>query len=162
MPEARGPVLVGYDGSDRARSAIAAVGRLLPGAEAVVVHVYEPPDAVSLSAIAPVGVPVAIDPETEARIERERREQALEVASAGVALAAEAGLAARPLAVSGSGTSGVWSALLAAADEHDAALIVVGARGHSGVASTLLGSVSDGVVHHARRPVLVVPARAAS
>jgi nucleotide-binding universal stress UspA family protein len=36
-------------------------------------------------------------------------------------------------------------------------VIVVGARGLSTVASALLGSVSNAVVHHCKRPVLVVP-----
>jgi nucleotide-binding universal stress UspA family protein len=36
-------------------------------------------------------------------------------------------------------------------------MVVIGARGHSGVRSLLLGSVSNGVVHHARLPVLVLP-----
>ena len=38
--------------------------------------------------------------------------------------------------------------------------MVAGARGRSRLASVLLGSVSSGLVHHARAPVLVVPGTA--
>jgi nucleotide-binding universal stress UspA family protein len=41
------------------------------------------------------------------------------------------------------------------ADTIDAGLIVVGSRGHNAVTSALVGSVSRGVLHEARRPVLV-------
>jgi nucleotide-binding universal stress UspA family protein len=48
-------------------------------------------------------------------------------------------------------------ALLARANEHNAAVLVVGARKHSLVREALLGSVALGLLHHAHRPVLVVP-----
>lgn len=43
------------------------------------------------------------------------------------------------------------------ADSIDADAIVVGSRGHGSFANAILGSVSQGVLREARRPVLIVP-----
>jgi nucleotide-binding universal stress UspA family protein len=40
----------------------------------------------------------------------------------------------------------------------DAELIVVGTRGHGAIATLVLGSTSQHVIHRAKRPVVVVPA----
>ena len=47
-------------------------------------------------------------------------------------------------------------ATLDLADEIDADLIVVGSRGYGTLGRLVVGSVSEGVVHHANRPVLVL------
>jgi nucleotide-binding universal stress UspA family protein len=44
------------------------------------------------------------------------------------------------------------------ADLIDADVIVVGSRGHGAISSALLGSVSRGILHAAKRPVLIVRA----
>ena len=36
-------------------------------------------------------------------------------------------------------------------------MIVVGSRGHSGIAGLLLGSTTDYVARHARVPIVIVP-----
>jgi hypothetical protein len=41
-------------------------------------------------------------------------------------------------------------------------VIIVGKHGHHALRGTLLGSVSQGVLHHARGPVIVVPTANAS
>lgn len=52
--------------------------------------------------------------------------------------------------------------ILQLADEVDAEWIVVASHGRSGLAHLLLGSVSEGLIRHATRPVVVVPAKAAA
>jgi len=50
----------------------------------------------------------------------------------------------------------VWHAVLNQANELNASLICLGSRGLGKFRRTLLGSVSDSVVHHSHIPVLVV------
>jgi nucleotide-binding universal stress UspA family protein len=50
-----------------------------------------------------------------------------------------------------------WRTILDVADRVHADCIVIGTHGVTPVQSELLGSVSNAVVHHSRRPVLVVP-----
>ena len=51
----------------------------------------------------------------------------------------------------------VAQSLIAAADEHGTALVVVGSRGRSVAREIILGSVAMGTLHHCHRPVMVVP-----
>lgn len=46
------------------------------------------------------------------------------------------------------------------AGDEDAAVVVLGSRGRSGLKAALLGSVSYGVVPNTERPVLIVPSPA--
>lgn len=48
--------------------------------------------------------------------------------------------------------------LLNVAGREDADVLIVGSRGHSGIAGRLLGSTSFKLAHHAHQPVIVVPA----
>ena len=47
--------------------------------------------------------------------------------------------------------------ILRLADQVDADLVVVGARGRGGFVGLLIGSVATQVVNHARRPTVIVP-----
>jgi nucleotide-binding universal stress UspA family protein len=62
----------------------------------------------------------------------------------------------RPAPVAVEGTGPVWKTIVEIADRDDAATIVMGSRGLSGLRALLLGSVSSAVVHHADRPTLIV------
>ena len=61
---------------------------------------------------------------------------------------------AEPVAVKAAGP--VWKTIVEIAERHDAATIVMGSRGLTGLRAMLLGSVSSAVVHHADRPTLIV------
>jgi nucleotide-binding universal stress UspA family protein len=69
----------------------------------------------------------------------------------------EAGLEVSRVAVANA--SGVAEELAKAAEAADADIILVGPSGEPDVRDWLLGSVAEGVLHHTRRAVLVVPAR---
>jgi nucleotide-binding universal stress UspA family protein len=72
------------------------------------------------------------------------------------AVAAEHGVPSKTLLLRGD----TVTELVTCADANDVDLIVVGSRGRGAVASALLGSVARGVLHAARRPVLITPRRA--
>jgi len=162
VPEAEaptdGPLLIAYDGSPAAREAIAAVGRLLPGRSALVVHAWESALRHSLSGRALIGAPLPEIREFRDDLETWLREAAEATVEEGVELAQTAGLDAHGEAVESRSTA--WRVLAATAETHDAAVVVAGSQGHGGVASVLLGSVSAGLVHHAERPTLIVRAPA--
>jgi nucleotide-binding universal stress UspA family protein len=155
---AEGPALIAYDGSPAASEAIAAVGRLLPGRAALVVCAWESPLRHSLSGRALAATPLSEIREFSADLETWLREGAEATVEEGVGLARAAGLDAAGEAVESG--SRPWRVLVATAETHDAAVVVVGSQGHGAVASVLLGSVSAGVVHHAERPTLVIRAPA--
>ncbi|MGI5274071.1 universal stress protein [Nonomuraea sp. CA-218870] len=144
-------ILLAYDGSDDAKAAIAFAGRMFPGHDTVVLTVWE--RLAMTTARASAGLMMTID---TSPVEEEAIDKAMNALVAqGVEQARAAGLEARPRRVPDA--TAVWATIVDVADELDAELIVTGTRGLGGVKSLLLGSTSDRVLHHARRPVLVVP-----
>ena len=147
------PVLIGYDGRADAAAAIAPAGALLGPRRAVVACVWEP--FADLILHADVDRMTGTMREAAGEFDAEARNQATATAKEGVALADKAGFEAEP--ATARGKSKAWPTLLRLADEHDAAAIVVGSRQLSPLKGALIGSVAAGVLHHSRRPVLVVP-----
>jgi nucleotide-binding universal stress UspA family protein len=135
-------ILVGVDGSDASTQAIEMAGRLAADLDAklTVVFVRQVP-AVPAS---PFGVTMDLDTlwEDQERLASSRAADVLDGLDVAWRLEVRTGDPAVQLELG--------------ADENGADLVVVGARGHSVAHRLLLGSVSTRLLHHARRPVLVV------
>lgn len=156
MTEAAGPVLLAYDGSPSSATAIAVAGRLLRGRDAVVCHAWSGTSQ-AVFRTPPSGLPgVLADAATE--LDQYDREEGEKITAGGLELARSAGFDAEPFAQRRA--TKTWRAILRAADESDASIVVAGAHGLSGVGRAILGSVSTGLVHHSTIPVLVVPGAA--
>ena len=154
-----GPVVAAYDGSEGAKRAIAAAGRLLSGRATVVVHAWEAVFHRSLAARALAAGPLDEIGEIVAELHLALADRAAATTEEGVAVARAAGLEA--VGDSVESDDGAWRAVAAAARAHGASVIAVGTRGLGAARSALLGSVSSGLVHNAELPVLVVPGEAA-
>jgi nucleotide-binding universal stress UspA family protein len=147
-------IVLGYDGSEDARTAIEHAGELLGGQPMTVLTVWEPfIEVLTRTSYGAAEMTLGMV-DTEA-IDAANRDGALERAHEGAELARVAGLDAAPR--SSARVTTFADAIIDVADELDAAAIVVGSRGLTGVKSLLLGSVSHGLIQHADRPVIVVP-----
>jgi nucleotide-binding universal stress UspA family protein len=138
-------ILIATDGSPSAAEAMR-VGLDLAveqGAAVTFVHVVSPPIATRSARLAAATVlrPLPLQDDKVAL-------------DAAVQFAADAGVDAEVVIVAGHAADEI----VAYADTIDADLIVMGSRGRGAVTSALLGNVSHGVLHEARRPVLVARA----
>ncbi len=140
-PEQVKRILVGVDGSGYSQRALAWAVLLAQGLGAEVVAVH----AVGLLSRIGVGPPVP----SQSHLDDVSRAFVTEWC----APLAGSGVAHRMLLVDGSPAL----ALLAAAEEEDADVIVLGRRGVGGFAEVLLGSTSLHVAGSAGRPVVIVP-----
>jgi nucleotide-binding universal stress UspA family protein len=149
-------LLLAFDDSPAATTAIRATAEIFPGAQLLVTTV---PPVVELRAetvgVAAGTLPSALVQETIDEIAREGQEQALAMAQAGVDRARADGLDAEVAPAPAQAPA--WSALLDLAHELGVDLIACGTRGRSGFARALLGSTSSSLLHNADLPVLVVP-----
>lgn len=144
-----GPAVLAYDGSDDAKAALECAAQLLRPRSVVVLSVWQHPHA----ALAQSWVGLTAAPDLDELVGL--AEQAARTCVAeGVAFASAAGLQAESLVRQANGP--VWPAILEVADELDARAVILGSRGLSGIKTVMLGSVSDAILHHTRRPTLVV------
>lgn len=134
-------ITLALDGSEGARRAIPVAVELARQDKAKVVIAHVEQDLAGKG-----GAPL---PVTEDQIQAEIRKQADELSADGIETVVEM----RNVMLGGPA-----HAIEEIADEAGADLIILGTRGHAPVAGLLLGSVTQRLLHIARRPVLVVPA----
>ncbi|MBV8529030.1 MAG: universal stress protein [Candidatus Dormibacteraeota bacterium] len=143
-------IVVGSDGSEQAQQAAAFAADLArqTGAEVVLVHVVgQFPPAIASTGGYMMYVPQQIIDESRDELERRvQTEFSAPLVQAGVRWRAEIrdGWAPRVIAE--------------VAGEVDAQLIVVGTRGLHALGEMFLGSTSHALTHHAKVPLIVVPA----
>ncbi|MCX6389140.1 MAG: universal stress protein [Solirubrobacterales bacterium] len=158
MPNPDGPIIIAYDGSVEANQAIEqASGIVGSGTKAVILTVWE--SGLMNAAIAPIpgglGAPVPPpDIEQVRELDRSEEDHAEKIARQGAELARQHGLDAE--AHVARDERSVASTILELADERDARAIVIGSRRHSAIASVLLGSTTEKVLHTTKRPLIVI------
>jgi len=146
-------LVLGYDGSDCSRTALARTVDLagaLRDATVVVVYAYE----FSIGYV-PMGMtdsPLMMSAEFDDHAELVRSYGEEQVQSAAAELTG-AGVKVERVVAEGRPVE----VLLETAKEHGASLIVVGSHGESAVAAAFLGSTALKLLHHSKWPVLVVP-----
>ena len=150
-------ILLSYDGSADAQAAIDHAARIMPGAEATVLTVWEPfLDAVARSGAFSGGVGVGpASPPTTRRSTTTPATSRWPPPPRGRNVPPPPAWSPTPRSARRQGS--IADSILAAAADEDADAIVLGTRGLGKVKSFLLGSVSHAVAQHADRPVLVVP-----
>jgi len=144
-------ILICYDGSADAQSAVDRAGELLGGEETTVLTVWER----FAEVLARTGGGFGAGAMDFVQIDAESEQSAQTRAQAGVDRAQAAGLSAAPRVVQRGVT--IWETILDQAESVGAAAIVLGSRGLTGIKSVWLGSVSHAVLQHADRPVIIVP-----
>jgi nucleotide-binding universal stress UspA family protein len=152
------PAVLAYDGSESADAALRAGVALIGSRPLLVATVWE--SAGMAYALGPMDTTMPgvgdmpMDPATIAELEHAGSERAARVADAGVRLAIELGAAAEPVVLDSPADAA--SVIADFAEAREAAVVIVGARGHGRLRERVLGSTSHKLLHHCTRPVLVV------
>jgi nucleotide-binding universal stress UspA family protein len=149
-----GPIMICYDGSQKAVEALEYAVALFPGTPALVVTVWKP-IVEELLATAGAAPPIGDPGDANER----QRSAAKQLARQGASRASKQGVAAvDTLVVETIGP--IWEAIEEAASGRDARLIICGTD-RSGLRTSLPGSVASALFQNASRPVLVKPSAAA-
>lgn len=152
-----GKILVPLDGSEHSLKALDIAIQIAKKFEGKItlIHVYSvtvrPIIMPEPTTLTPPGVPVTT-PLDVSRITEAARRAGSRVLEDGEEKAKAEGVQAEKVLTEGH----VVEEIVRAAKAGNFDLIVLGARGISRVRELLLGSVTDGVIHHASNPVLVV------
>ena len=150
-------IVLCYDGSADAQAAIDRAGLLMAGSDATVLVIWEtvleamPRHGSFGMGFGMVAAPYGDNGAGDAAI----KQAAVDTAADGVKRAAAVGLIAQPRVVNRG--ADIAAVILAEAADLEADVNVLGTRGLGGVKSLMLSSVSNAVLHHSDRAVLVVP-----
>ena len=131
-------IVVGFDGSDNARKALARAAELAHGATVAVVSATSPSTFMRDPGVSKED-PADVEARTQALAEARKDLE-------------EKGITGQYI----TGHGNPADVIVAEAEESGADLIIVGTRGHNAARRVLLGSVSTNIVHHATVDVLVV------
>lgn len=143
-----GPIVVGVDGSDESKEALAwaAEQARLTGAKLRAVHAWSIPAlAMPSMSLEPASFPSSDDIDAF----KESAQRALDEETAAV-VPEGSGIDVEKVLVQ------EFPAQALVRESESAQLLVVGSRGHGGFKGMLLGSVSQHCVHHAKCPVVIV------
>lgn len=150
--------LIAYDGSDQSCAAIEYAARFLSVKHAYILTVWEPIHRQAARAAGMSGMMQhdwSSDGSHESVQDDPAYTEAVAICTRGVELARQNGFETEPFLVESA--TAIWSAIVDAAEELQVDLIVSGTRALSGWKSLLQSSVSDSIIKHAGRPVLIVP-----
>jgi nucleotide-binding universal stress UspA family protein len=139
-------IVVGVDGSEGAQAALRWACEYAPLLHAEVVAVHSMDVAMAMPPPTVAASPFVIDDNLRAGMREALHEWCAPLRDAQVPYRAEL-YEGNPV-----------GAITQVAEGEDAALIVIGRRGHGGFAELVLGSVPHSLAHHATKPVVIVPA----
>ena len=145
-------ILICYDGSPSAAHALSVAEQTLDHKNAILLHVWNPPTDVLADAFSTKN---GESGPSYTELEAMGLERARQITHDGSELATRLGFDVEVREERND--SSIWQTILKSADAVEAELIVIGTRGATAVQSNLLGSVSNALVHHSERPVVVVP-----